>query len=172
CFPNSDATVPAGWLDALVDVFLMYPHAGIVGSRLVYPDGRLQEAGGIVWNDASAWNFGRHDDPSRPMYNYVHEADYISGAAILVDAEVFRTLHGFDEHYLPAYCEDTDLAFRSRGLGRPVFLQPESVVVHHEGVSHGTDTGSGVKAHQVTNLRKLAERWKHTLEREHFANGE
>src|SRR5690606_772820 len=137
CFLNNDTTVTAGWLDALVDVFLMYPHAGVVGSRLVYPDGRLQEAGGIVWSDASAWNFGRYDDPSRPLYNYVHEADYISGAAILVDAEVFRTLGGFDEHYLPAYCEDTDLAFRARAIGRPVFLQPESVVIHHEGVSHG-----------------------------------
>jgi len=172
CFLNNDTTVTAGWLDALVDVFLMYPHAGVVGSRLVYPDGRLQEAGGIVWSDASAWNFGRYDDPSRPLYNYVHEADYISGAAILVDAEVFRTLGGFDEHYLPAYCEDTDLAFRARAIGRPVFLQPESVVIHHEGVSHGTDTGSGIKAHQVTNLRKLAERWKDELARGHFANGE
>ena len=172
CFLNNDTTVTPGWLDALVDVFRLYPHAGVAGSKLVYPDGRLQEAGGIVWSDASAWNFGRYDDPSRPMYNYVHEADYISGAAILVDAEVFRTLGGFDEHYLPAYCEDTDLAFRARALGRPVFFQPGSVVVHHEGVSHGTDTGAGIKAHQVTNLRKLAERWKDTLAREHFANGE
>lgn len=172
CFLNNDTTVTPGWLDALVDVFRLYPQAGVVGSKLVYPDGRLQEAGGIVWSDASAWNFGRYDDPSRPLYQYVHESDYISGAAILVDAEVFRTLRGFDEHYLPAYCEDTDLAFRARALGRPVFFQPGSVVVHHEGVSHGTDTGAGIKAHQVTNLRKLAERWKDTLAREHFANGE
>ncbi len=172
CFLNNDTTVTPGWLDALVDTFRLFPQAGIVGSKLVYPDGRLQEAGGIVWSDASAWNFGRYDDPSRPLYNYVHEADYISGAAILVDTEVFRTLGGFDEHYLPAYCEDTDLAFRARAIGRPVYLQPDSVVVHHEGVSHGTDTGSGIKAHQVTNLRKLAERWKDTLARGHFANGE
>ncbi|HAI46459.1 MAG TPA: glycosyl hydrolase family 1, partial [Stenotrophomonas sp.] len=68
--------------------------------------------------------------------------------------------------------EDTDLAFRVRAAGYKVYYQPESMVVHYEGISHGTDVSTGVKAYQVANQKKLRERWQETLEREHLANAE
>ncbi|HET7844713.1 MAG TPA: glycosyltransferase, partial [Xanthomonadales bacterium] len=165
-FLNNDTAVTAGWLEALLDAFVAEPQAGLVGAKLVYPDGRLQEAGGIVFADASGWNYGRFDDPSMPQYEYLREVDYCSGAAIVLPRALWHRLGGFDTRYAPAYYEDTDLAFRVREAGLKVVYQPAATVVHFEGVTSGTDTASGVKRYQVVNQQKFAERWAKVLPRQ------
>jgi GT2 family glycosyltransferase len=94
------------WLEELVETFDNLPNTGLVGSKLIYPDGRLQEAGGIIWKDGSAWNFGNKKDINLPEFNYAREVDYCSGASIILPQDLFQELGGFDEHYLPLYCED------------------------------------------------------------------
>ncbi|MEE4108658.1 MAG: glycosyltransferase, partial [Halieaceae bacterium] len=149
-FLNNDTVVTDGWLARLLEP-LEDPSVGVVGPKLLFADGRLQEAGGIVWQDASAWNFGRGDDPDAPAYNYRRDVDYVSGACLLVRRSLWESLGGFDERFVPAYYEDTDLCFAARGEGFRVVYQPESVVLHFEGVSHGSDLSSGMKQYQVTN---------------------
>ncbi len=171
-FLNNDINVQPGWLLPLVALMETDQSIGITGSKLVYPDGLLQEAGGIIWNDASGWNFGWRDNPEKPEYNYVKDADYISGASIMVRRDLWEKVGGFDERYAPAYFEDTDLAFQARSLGYRVVYQPNSVVVHFEGVSHGKDLATGIKAYQEVNKEKFLERWREVLLRDHFPNGQ
>jgi len=169
---NNDTKVTEDWLDKSVEVFSQFKDIGMVGSKLIYPDGSLQEAGGIVWNDGSAWNFGRDCDPLLPEFNYIREVDYCSGAAILIERDLFDKLGRFDERYIPAYYEDNDLAFKVREFGKKVIYQPRSAVIHFEGVSHGTDELSGLKAYQVANSKKFFNRWASVLMKNHYKNGE
>lgn len=170
-FLNNDTYILPGWMDELVDTFTAIPEAGLVGSKLLFPNGALQEAGGIIWNDASGWNYGRGDSPEKPEYSYLREVDYCSGASIMLTKQLFNQLGGFDEHYLPAYGEDSDLAFRIREAGKKVLYQPLSRIIHFEGVTAGTSITSGVKHHQVLNKEKLFDRWAHVL-CHHAAPGE
>lgn len=167
-FLNNDTEVQGEWLNALIDKLDSEKSIGLVGSKLVYPDGRLQEAGGIIFKDGSGMNYGKFGDPGYFEYNYSREVDYCSGASIVIEKKFFEQLGGFDELYAPAYYEDTDLAFKARNAGKKVIYEPKSVVVHFEGATAGTDTGSGYKKYQEINHRKFVKKWHAILEREHY----
>ncbi len=160
---NNDTRVVDGWLDALIGSFARFPEAGLVGSKMLYADGSLQEAGGIIWRDASAWNYGRNDDPNRPHYSYARQVDYISGCSIAVTRACWAALGGFDPLYAPAYCEDADLSLRIADSGKQVWFQPQSRIVHYEGRTSGTDVSTNVKSYQVLNTKKLFLRWRGRL---------
>ena len=162
-FLNNDTVPQPGWLDALLATFDEHPGTGLVGAQLLYPDGRLQEAGGIVFSDGSGWNYGRHGAADDPRCAFVRATDYCSGAAIALCRKVFEDLGGFDRRYAPAYYEDTDIAFSIRGAGLNVLYQPRSRVIHLEGATSGTDPKHGPKAYQVHNQAVFAEKWKHRL---------
>jgi GT2 family glycosyltransferase len=163
-FLNDDTIPLPGWHHALLRTFRTQPDVGAVGGRLVYPDGRLQEAGGVIFRDGSGANFGRDDfEPDAPLYTHVRRVHYSSGALLATPRDVFRSLGGFDTNYRPAYYEDTDYCFSVRASGRAVYYQPESVVVHLEGATSGTDPNSGIKRYQTRNRQTFRAKWRQAL---------
>lgn len=170
CFLNNDTVVTPGWLSELIATLDGFPDAGLVGPMLLYPDGRLQEAGGIVWRDGSAWNYGRDGDPNDPSHGFCRDVDYVSGACLLMPTELFRRIGGFDNRYAPAYYEDTDLAMAVQDLGYRVLMQPLARVIHYEGISSGRDHESGIKRFQDRNARLFCSKWERRLQA-HASNG-
>ena len=162
-FLNNDTVPQPGWLDALLRTFGDHPGTGLVGAQLLYPDGRLQEAGGVVRNDGSADKLGRLATPLHPQFAHVRRVDYCSGAAIALRRDEFARSGGFDVRYAPAFYEDTDLAFSVRAHGLHVLCQPFSKVLHVEGATAGTDTRHGATAYQERNQHIFFERWQHVL---------
>ncbi|MFM7244496.1 MAG: glycosyltransferase [Planctomycetaceae bacterium] len=158
-FLNNDTVPLPAWLPPLIRTFASFPAAAAVGGKLLFPDGRLQEAGGIIFDDASACHFGReHPDPAWPPFNHVRPVDYVSAALLATPRDLFLALGGFDPAYAPGYYEDTDYCFRLREIGREVLVQPATLVVHVEGATAGTDHAAGMKRFQEINRRRFQAR--------------
>ena len=161
-FLNNDTAVTPGWLEAL-DAHLDRPDVGLVGAQLISPDGLVQEAGGIIWQDGSATNYGRGLHPDDPVVGYSRPVDYCSGACLMIDRSLFARLGGFDARYAPAYYEDVDLAFAVREAGYSVQYEPGARVFHVEGGTAGTDVEVGVKQFQVRNQEVFCAKWQSSL---------
>jgi GT2 family glycosyltransferase len=131
-FLNNDAFVHQNCVRSLVDTVDSTCDVGAAGAKLVLRDGRLQEAGSIIWRDGSALAYGRGDDPSKPEYSYRRDVDYCSAACLMVRRDTFESLRGFDESFTPAYYEDTDLCMRLWAAGLRVVYQPKAVATHVE----------------------------------------
>lgn len=159
---NSDAWVRTGWLEPLIDIADADSGVAAVASKLLYPDGRLQEAGSIVWRDGRVRQYGDGDVPNRPEYNFRRTVDYASAACLLVRRSAFIAVGGFDPRFAPVYCEDVDLCLAlAAGPGRVVY-QPRSVVEHVRGAS----SRGGVQGSRIErNRRLLRARWRAVLDR-------
>jgi len=162
---HDDAEIEPGWLEALVETADAHPEAGAVGGKVLFPDGRLQSAGMILWRDATTsppWIPG--PAPAPTAFDRLRAVDYCGTSSLLVRATAWDAAGGLDETFFPAYFVDVDLSMAIRGRGQVVLYDPRSRIRHHQGAS-----GSRRFRRFVTqrNRRAFLEKWKSALE-EHF----
>ena len=161
---NNDILVNDGWLSSLRKTFDEHDNVGLVGSKIVSANGKLLEACATVFSDGTPQHITA-PNIDHPQHNYVRDAVYCSAAAVLVQTSAFQELGGFDERYLPAYFEDTDLCFGLRSLGLRVLYQPTSVVVHKMSSTYAANPARAAEKEglMLSNRKKFAEKWSSEL---------
>ena len=131
-FLNNDAQLLQGALDSAVDLMEADSSIGAVGAKVVRLDGKLQEAGNIIWRDGSCQGYGRDESPLDSEYMFQRDVDYCSAVFLLTNRTLFLENSGFDPAFAPAYYEETDYCMRLRELGKRIVYNPGSVVLHFE----------------------------------------
>jgi GT2 family glycosyltransferase len=163
-FLNNDTELTPGAIRALLQTFADFPDAGAVGSKLIYPDGSIQEVGSAIWDNGECHPIGRAErDPLLPQFRYLRECHYVTGASMMLPRELFNKLGGFDKRYIPAYYEDTDLCMSLRAAGYKVLVQPMSVVIHYEHVSSNAKGNKANSKLQEQNKPKFLSKWGRAL---------
>lgn len=156
---NDDAEVLPCWLDRLVAA-VERPEVGAVGSLVLFPDGSVQDAGGVIWADGSTAVAHRGRTAHEAARVGRRRVDYASGCSLLVRREVWEALGGLDTRYHPAYYEDTDLCLAMARAGWQVLVEPTSMILHHESAS----STSRVKDFLFRrNRAAFAEKWDDAL---------
>lgn len=157
---NPDAEVQPGWLPPLLESLERRIDVGAVVGRLLNVDGSLQEAGSLVWSDGSTLALGAGEDPADPAHRFPFSPDYGSAACLVIRRATFLEVGGFDPAYLPAYCEDVDLALRLGDHGLRVRYEPRCTVVHGRFAASGE---RGAARLIERNREILRSRWGHAL---------
>lgn len=153
-FLNNDTIPQPGWLSALVSEVEAHPEVGIVGSKLLYPDGTVQHAG--VVRDLEhrlPYHVYKHVPGDHLAVNQRREFQIVTAACMLIRRAIFEEVGGFDEGYVNGF-EDADLCLKVRERGGAVVYQPRSVVVHLESQTPGR------KGHDDANRIRFLDRWE------------
>lgn len=131
---NNDVEITRpSWLEELSNVLESDPQIGIVGCKLLYPNGTIQHAGGVITLRVP---FHRGEGEKEcGQYDKVEFVDYVTGAALLIKSDVIRRIGLLDEGFSPLYFEDTDWCVRARLYGYKVVYTPNSTLIHNCGSS-------------------------------------
>jgi GT2 family glycosyltransferase len=132
---HDDAEIEPGWMEALVETADAHPEAGAIGGKVLYPDGRLQWAGAILWRTAICSSPWVGETPAPTAFDRLRAVDFCGTSSLLVRAALWDCVGGLDEQFYPVYYVDVDLAMAMRKLGFVVLYQPNSRIRHHLGAS-------------------------------------
>jgi GT2 family glycosyltransferase/SAM-dependent methyltransferase len=162
---NNDTQILADSINSALETIRSAPDIGAVGGKIVLPDGTLQEAGSIIWQDGSCLGYGRGDSPLTPSYTFKRDVDYCSAAFLLTRRDLFLEDGGFDEDYAPAYYEETDYCVRLWKKGKRVVYDPNVVILHYEFAS--STSQQSVLNHVMTNQKTFISKNQDWLSTQH-----
>ena len=162
---NNDVTVEPNWLIGLHAAAYASRKIGITGSKILYPDGTLQEFGSELYATGSGRNIGKWDkNPYKKEYSNATAVGYVSGCSLYIKRDTIKRIGMFDLQFHPCYCEDSDLCYTAWENDIYTLVTPDSIINHFEGGTSGTDEDSGFKSYQKINFEKFLNKHRGNLE--------
>ena len=125
--------VQSNWLKKIVKVGESDKKIGILGCKLIYPDGRLQHVGGFIKN----WKITKITDFKEGS---MFDVDHVMGAFMLIRKEVIETVGLFDEIFTPYLLDETDYCMRTKNAGFKIVSKTDIKIIHHKGVTIDRDS--------------------------------
>ena len=135
-FLNNDTIPQPHWLEEMVRTAESDKNVGIVGNKLLYPDGTIQHAGVVVWKNRRPYHIYKDCPGDLPAANIERDYQIVTAACMLVRKEMFDDVGGFDERYFNGL-EDVDLCLKVGQKNKRVVYNPKSVVIHLESQTEG-----------------------------------
>jgi GT2 family glycosyltransferase/glycosyltransferase involved in cell wall biosynthesis len=162
-FLNNDAFVEPGWIEALSSTMRSDPLVAAVGPMFLYPDGRVQEVGGIIVPTGDAVQIGKGAVWGPDHYDTPCVVDYCSAACLMMRRSDFLKVGGFGLEWEPAYYEDTDLCLKLWTQCGKVMVNPNARVIH---IESKTTSDSRLKLHDISeiNRARFVKKWGPWLE--------
>ena len=160
---NNDVEVHYEWLSHLCHTARLNESCGIVGAKVLYPNGRLQEYGSEIYADGAGTNIGKGDNPDQPEYNSIKSVPYVSGCCMYINRSTIAAIGILDIGYAPCYFEDSDYCYTAWKNDIMTLVNPKSVITHYEGASAGNDESSGFKKYQAINRGKFLSKHKEDI---------
>lgn len=136
---NNDTRPAPGWLAALIEHAEAHPQAGLVGCKLLWPNGTVQHAGVAIDANKDVRHIYMGFPGDHPAVNRARPFQVVTAACLLVRRAVWDELGGLDEAFRNGY-EDVDFCLRANEHGHEVHYCPTSVVHHLESASRGYET--------------------------------
>lgn len=134
---NPDVQLDPEWLQAIVEAFEAFPDAGVVGSKILYPDRTtIQHAGGLVHYPLATTDHAGRGEEDRGQYDQSRMVSFVTGAALAMRRDVGHSLNFFDEAFYPVFFEDVDLCWRAKREGWRIVYQPRALAYHSESVTY------------------------------------
>lgn len=165
---NDVEVISESWLKDLV-CYVIRKDVGVVGAKLLYPDGKIQHAGVII----GIWGVADHAfkgvERNNPGYmlriELPQEYSAVTAACMAFRKHLFYEVNGFDEKNFPVLFNDTDFCLKVKEKGYKIIYTPYAVLYHHEHATIGKK--SNVKPLEAENFRK---KWKKYIIHDPFYN--
>lgn len=162
---NDTLMIHKGWLHQLVDVMEQNGKAGIVGVKLIYPNGLIQHAGMSFGYDALSnsmrpYHIGRLFPRDRPEFNVQREVPAVTFACVLIRRSLLQD--GLDEAYRKGCYEDTDFCMTIRKQGWKILYTPVEIY-HYEGRTSLTIPHDEWYGQVQKNFQLFLSRWNNWL---------